>query len=249
MNLIDFYRNATELANIPDSQWQPMDTAPQDGSLILIHRIGPWLDGYASRPWLGGYTLGPANGTAAVSYTRWTGDRVSRFEPGYLGYCGPGWEDVAGRCVNFDEPGRITGWRRLTPREHAARNVRRFLADASRVRTLPDRTDVTERPDLDEAHRFAYGVVTKPGNQITVLMPALPLEQVRVYRGGAWRPPLFEGLGWEERKLRRVVVRHAYNGGPPRTVEAHWEDAARHVADLADYQTQAEAIATLFARM
>lgn len=127
-------------------------------------------------------------------------------------------------------------------REQATENLAAFLRD---VRTsgptwTPMVTLIGARPDLDETsrlgyRRFAFEVESaRRGRRFTVLMPGLPLDQVRRLRHE-------EPGGLEERE--RISVRVGEFRG------AVWEHALSNCAREADRQTQAEALSALFSRM
>lgn len=127
-------------------------------------------------------------------------------------------------------------------REQAAENVAVFLRDvyAFGPSWTPRVTLVGERPDLDETsrlgyRRFAFEVESaRHSRRFRVLMPGLPLEQVRQLRHD-------EPGGLEERE--RISVRVGGYAG------AVWEHALSNCAREADRRTQGEAIAALLSRM
>lgn len=126
-------------------------------------------------------------------------------------------------------------------REHAAENLAMFLKDVLSygLRGTPEVTLVGERPDLDETSRlgfprFAFEVESaKRTRRFTILMPGLPLAEVRRFRAE-------EPKGLEERE--RIAVKVADDRA------SSWESAIADCAREADYQTPAEAIAGLLGR-
>lgn len=84
------YETAKSAAMEPGAEWLPIETAPRDGTMVLL---------------LVDYDHGPGVRGAA-----WAKQRMSLISPGYDGYTGPGWVDVENGWVNFEGLG-ILGWR------------------------------------------------------------------------------------------------------------------------------------------
>jgi hypothetical protein len=126
-------------------------------------------------------------------------------------------------------------------REQAAENLGVFLRDMRdhAPSWTPQLTVIGARPDLDQASRlgfprFAFEVESaKRERRFVVLMPGLPLAQVRRLRAD-------EPAGLEERE--RIAVKVADRRA------CSWKGALSDCAREADYQTPAEAIAGLLGR-
>lgn len=84
------YERARSAAMEPGAEWLPAETAPRDGTAVLL---------------LVDYDFGPD-----VRGAVWATERTSVISPGYDGYTGPGWADVENGWVNFEDRG-ILGWR------------------------------------------------------------------------------------------------------------------------------------------